>query len=59
MARLEKLLARAREDLGDGEKPGNNCRPVGLAENPRVILPRPGVEDEAAYAPVGPEHRRR
>ena len=59
VARLEKLLAQAREDLGDGDKPGKNCRPVGLAENPRVILPRPGVEGEAAYAPVGPESRRR
>ncbi len=59
VARLEKLLARAREDLGDGEKPGKDCRPVGSAENPRVILARPGVEGDAAYAPVGPEHRRR
>jgi arylsulfatase A-like enzyme len=59
VSRLEKLLARAREDLGDGEKPGKNCRPVGLAGSPRVILPRPGVEGEAAYAPVGPESRRR
>jgi arylsulfatase A-like enzyme len=59
VARLEKLLAGAREDLGDGEKPGKNCRPVGLAHNPRVILPRPGVAGDAAYAPVGPEQRRR
>ena len=58
-ARLEQHLARAREDLGDGEKPGKSCRPVGVAENPRVMLPRPGVEGDAAYAPVGPEHRRR
>ena len=59
VARLEEHLARAGEDLGDGEKPGKNCRPVGVADHPRVILPRPGVEGEAAYAPVGPEHRRR
>jgi arylsulfatase A-like enzyme len=58
VARLETLLARARDDLGDGEKPGKDCRQVGIADNPRVILPRPGVEGEAAYAPVGPEHRR-
>ena len=59
VARLEDHLAGAREDLGDGEKPGKNCRPVGFAENSRVILPRPDVEGEAAYAPVGPQHRRR
>jgi arylsulfatase A-like enzyme len=59
VAGLEEHLAWAREDLGDGDKPGKNCRPAGVAEDPRVILPRPGVEGEAAYAPVGPEHRRR
>jgi len=59
VARLEEHLARAREDLGDGEKPGANCRPVGVASNPRVILPRPGVEGDAAYAPVGPDQRRK
>ena len=59
VARLEDHLAGAREDLGDGEKPGKNCRPVGFAENSRVILPRPDVEGEAAFAPVGPQHRRR
>jgi len=58
VARLREHLARAREDLGDGETPGKNCRPVGVADNPRVILPRPGVEGDAAYAPVGPDQRR-
>ena len=50
---LRGYLAQAREDLGDGKDyPGKNCRPVGMAENPRTILPRPGVEGDAAYAPV-------
>ena len=29
-----------------------NARPVGVAENPRTLLPRPGVEGEEAYAPT-------
>ena len=29
-----------------------NQRPVGLAENPRTLLPRPGVEGDEAYAPT-------
>ncbi len=51
VARLRRLLERARADLGDG-RPGPNCRPVGIAENPRTILPRPGVEGEAAHTPT-------
>jgi len=53
--RLRRLLAIARADLGDGPKPGKGCRPVGLAANPRVLLPRPGVDGPAATAPVGPK----
>lgn len=30
----------------------SNSRPVGVAENPRTLLPRPGVEGEQAYAPT-------
>ena len=51
--RLRAHLAAARKDIGDG-KDGANCRPIGVAKNPRVILPRPGVTGEAAYAPVRP-----
>jgi arylsulfatase A-like enzyme len=29
-----------------------NARPVGVAKNPRTLLPRPGVEGEEAYAPT-------
>ncbi len=29
-----------------------NARPVGVAKNPRTLLPRPGVKGEAAYAPT-------
>ncbi len=52
--RLQTYLRQAREDLGDGRRKGKNCRPIGVAKNPRVILPRPGVTGPAAYAPVGP-----
>jgi len=59
VARLETHLARARADLGDGKRKGANCRPVGVAENPRTLLPRPGVEGDAAYAPTLSLGRRR
>ncbi len=52
--RLKTYLARARKDLGDGARKGENCRPIGIAKNPRCILPRPGKTGEAAYAPVKP-----
>jgi arylsulfatase A len=29
-----------------------NARPVGITENPRTMLPRPGVEGEAAFTPT-------
>jgi hypothetical protein len=29
-----------------------NARRVGLAENPRTLLPRPGVKGEQAFAPT-------
>ncbi len=50
--RLRGYLDRARADIGDGPEPGPNCRPVGVAKTPRTLLPRPGVEGDAAYAPV-------
>ena len=57
--RLKALLASARRDLGDGAKAGKGCRPVGVAKDPRTILPRPGVEGPAASAPVGPQGGRK
>ncbi|MGY8767187.1 MAG: sulfatase family protein [Pirellulales bacterium] len=30
----------------------NNSRPVGITSNPRTLLPRDGVEGEAAYTPT-------
>jgi arylsulfatase A-like enzyme len=29
-----------------------HSRPVGVVQNPRTLLPRPGVEGEQAYAPT-------
>lgn len=50
--RLRGYLDRTREDLGDGDRPGKNCRAVGVAQDPRTILPRPGLESDAAFAPT-------
>jgi len=52
--RLQAYLQQAREDLGDGKQKGKNCRPIGVAQSPRTILPRKGVTGPAARAPVGP-----
>ena len=41
MARLEDLAERCREELGDGDRPGAGCRPVGKVDNPQYIVPRP------------------
>ena len=49
------LLASARQDLGDAAKPGKGCRPVGMAKDPRTILPRPGMKEPAASALVRPK----
>ena len=54
VTRLKTYLARARKDMGDGARKGENCRPIGVAKNPRCILPRPGKTGQAAYAPVKP-----
>jgi arylsulfatase A-like enzyme len=52
VARLEKLLAQARADLGEGEKPGPNCRPVGKAKGPlRFWIPR---HPESGFPPQAP-----
>lgn len=39
VARLLALGERAREDLGDGDKPGKNQRPAGWVEKARPLLP--------------------
>jgi arylsulfatase A len=52
VTRLKGYLEKARADIGDGDKKGANCRPVGMAKNPRTLLPRPGIEGEEAYAPT-------
>ena len=52
VSRLKLHLENARADLGDGPQKGANCRPVGIAKNPRTLLPRPGIEGEEAYAPT-------
>ncbi len=57
--RLRGYLAQAREDMGDGGHPGKNCRPAGVATKPHTILPRPGVEGDAAFAPVRPVRRKK
>ncbi len=59
VAQLSKHLDRARADLGDGNHKGANCRPVGIAENPRTLVPRPGVEGNEAYAPTLPLKRQK
>ena len=40
VARLSGYLDDARADLGDGPDDCPNCRPVGVVENPRTLLPR-------------------
>jgi len=39
--RMRGLLSECRMDMGDGDEPGENCRPCGRVENPTTILPRP------------------
>jgi len=44
--KLQGLLNEFRKDLA------KNSRPVGLAKNPRTLVPRPGVEGEEAFRPT-------
>ena len=37
--RLQALAAQAREDLGDGKRPGRNVRPAGLAASAVALTP--------------------
>ena len=41
-----KLMYLLQKDLAE------NSRPVGLAENPRTLVPRPGVKGEEGYEPT-------
>jgi arylsulfatase A-like enzyme len=36
--RLKNYLEEARNDMGDGDQEGRNCRPPGFVENPQSIL---------------------
>jgi len=44
--RLRKMLEAFRADIGA------HSRPVGVAENPRTMVPRPGVEGEEGFIPT-------
>jgi len=51
--RLNKQLDAARADLGDGDRPGPGCRPVGKAQGPlRFFLPRHAASGHPPQAPV-------
>ena len=43
--RLKGYAAEFEKDLK------KNSRPVGVAKNPRTLVPRPGAEGEDAYTP--------
>ena len=57
--RLEGLLEQAREELGDGPNwpvdPGIDvpatARPIGLVDDPKLLIPRPGKTGSAAHEP--------
>ena len=44
--KLQGLLTDFRKDLA------KNSRPVGLAQNPRTLVPRPGVKGEEGFRPT-------
>ena len=44
--KLRGLLADFQKDLA------KNSRPVGLVENPRTLVPRPGVKGKEGYKPT-------
>jgi len=41
VARLTALAEKAREDLGDGNRPGKNQRPAGWVDDPKAQVLRP------------------
>ncbi|MBM83867.1 MAG: arylsulfatase [Planctomycetaceae bacterium] len=46
VAKLQKMLSDFRADIA------NNSRPVGVAKNPRTIVPRPGVTGDEGFLPT-------
>jgi len=44
--KLQTMLAEFEMDIK------NNSRPVGIASNPRTLVPRPGIEGEEGYRPT-------
>jgi len=40
VVQLEGYLEQIRNDIGDEEQVGKNCRPVGIVKNPQTLLPR-------------------
>ena len=50
--RLKALLEESRQDLGDGNRKGANCRTVGVAQNARILVPRPGVDGKKGFIPT-------
>ena len=46
VARLKRYLDEFEVDIR------KNSRPVGVAQNPRTLLPRPGVDGAEAFAPT-------
>ncbi|MBI3681607.1 MAG: sulfatase [Acidobacteria bacterium] len=53
VTRLNRKLAEARADLGDGEQKGPGCRPVGKAKGPlRFWIPRHPDSGYPPHAPV-------
>ena len=52
-AQHPEVVRRLRTAMNEFEKElAASSRPVGVAANPRTLLPRPGVEGDAAYAPT-------
>ena len=48
-----KIVKKLRGYLDDFQKDlAINSRPVGLVQNPRTLVPRPGVKGEEAYKPT-------
>lgn len=55
VTRLQKHLAAARVDLGDGDQPGAGCRLVGKAKGPLLFwIPR---HASSGHPPQAPVHR--
>ena len=44
--RLQKVMNEFEKELAEG------ARPVGVAKNPRTLVPRPGVKGEEGFTPT-------